>query len=477
MLAGFILSDMQRDIQHGPTMATVYGNRKMTQKSAVASLSYAKEGLFTSKLSVEHYSTYADLKRVVIDTLPYRYTWKGEREPDYFNLFKGKYNLHLSGAEAGIPTLGEDHEKHLTARTNLSYRLGEAHKLSVNHALSGFARTPDDPKRPQPERDMMDTRYSNKHILGLAYEFEQLEGKLNVTAFVKKYLQYVQVTEYQREFSGELVAVKGDSKNDYTGYGLVAAHHITPAIQLMVSGERAIRLPDNYEIFGNASENLLPTLRLRPESSINLNLGLNVEVLNRRKHLLKVNSNLFHRDTKDMIRRVVNSHNDINAQFENQDEILSQGFDVEANYTYDEALTLTLGTSVFNARFNKQYDQHGDEYIYYRDRLRNEPFLTFNANARYIKKGVFQKNATTSLYYNVAFVEAFFRDWESIGNAGKDVIPAQLSHDIGLSHTLPNQKITLSLDAKNIFNRQLFDNFGLQKPGRAFYLKINYKLF
>lgn len=477
LLVGIVLSDMQKDIQHGPTMATVYGNRKMTQKSAVASLSYAKENLLISGLSIDHYSTYSDLKRTVIDTLPYRYTWKGEREPDFFNLFKGKYNLHLSGAEAGVPTLGEDHEKHLTARTNLSYRLGKAHKFSVNHAFSGFSRKPDDPKRPRPERDMMDRRYSNKHILGFAYEFEDPEGKLNVTAFVKKYLQYVQLTEIERDFNGKLTAVKGHSNNDYNGYGLVAAYHITPAIQLMLSGERAIRMPGNYEIFGNASENLLPTLQLGPESSINLNLGLNVEVLHTQKHLLKVNSNLFRRDTKDMIRRVINTHNDTDAQFENQDKILSQGFDVETSYTYDGALTLTLGTSVFNARFNKQFDEHGDQYIYYRDRLRNEPFFTSNANARYIKKGIIQKNAITAFNYNMAFVEAFFRDWESIGSAGKDVIPAQLSHDIGLSHTFPNQKITLSLDAKNILNRQLFDNFGLQKPGRAFYLKINYKLF
>jgi len=30
------------------------------------------------------------------------------------------------------------------------------------------------------------------------------------------------------------------------------------------------------------------------------------------------------------------------------------------------------------------------------------------------------------------------------------------------------------VDAKNIFNKEAYDNFAVQKPGRAFYVKLNY---
>ena len=44
------------------------------------------------------------------------------------------------------------------------------------------------------------------------------------------------------------------------------------------------------------------------------------------------------------------------------------------------------------------------------------------------------------------------------------------------AYTFPANKITLSFDVKNIFNQQIFDNFGLQKPGRAFFAKITYSI-
>jgi outer membrane receptor protein involved in Fe transport len=54
--------------------------------------------------------------------------------------------------------------------------------------------------------------------------------------------------------------------------------------------------------------------------------------------------------------------------------------------------------------------------------------------------------------------------------------PTQFIQDFGLSYIFPNKKIILSFDAKNIFNREAYDNFAAQKPGRAFYLKLNYTI-
>jgi hypothetical protein len=90
---------------------------------------------------------------------------------------------------------------------------------------------------------------------------------------------------------------------------------------------------------------------------------------------------------------------------------------------------------------------------------------------------LFAAGSISSVYYNVNYVKGFLRNWANVGGNNLDRIPTQYANDVGATYTLPSRKITFSVDAKNIFNQQIFDNFGLQKPGRAFYTKITYAIF
>ncbi len=78
--------------------------------------------------------------------------------------------------------------------------------------------------------------------------------------------------------------------------------------------------------------------------------------------------------------------------------------------------------------------------------------------------------------YNFGYVHEFFRNWESLGGTGKAVIPTQMIHDLGLIYSFPNEKVTLSVNGKNLLNAQAFDNWALQKPGRAVYAKVSLKI-
>ena len=78
------------------------------------------------------------------------------------------------------------------------------------------------------------------------------------------------------------------------------------------------------------------------------------------------------------------------------------------------------------------------------------------------------------MHANINYVKAFHRNWANVGGNNLDIIPTQYPVDAGLTYAFPGQKIVLRFDAKNIFNQQVFDNFGLQKPGRAFFGKITY---
>ena len=75
------------------------------------------------------------------------------------------------------------------------------------------------------------------------------------------------------------------------------------------------------------------------------------------------------------------------------------------------------------------------------------------------------------------FVDTFNYNRKLYSNtAGTDFfnVPEQFIQDAGVSYIFPNKNFIASFDAKNMFNKQSYDNMGVQKPGRAFYLKLNY---
>jgi outer membrane receptor protein involved in Fe transport len=78
-----------------------------------------------------------------------------------------------------------------------------------------------------------------------------------------------------------------------------------------------------------------------------------------------------------------------------------------------------------------------------------------------------------NLYYSFRFVERFYTTWLDIEDFRT---PRQYIQDIGVSYAFPNNKFVITADAKNILDAQVYDNFVVQKPGRAFYLKLNYML-
>ena len=83
------------------------------------------------------------------------------------------------------------------------------------------------------------------------------------------------------------------------------------------------------------------------------------------------------------------------------------------------------------------------------------------------------------VFYNAYYTNEFaFKFAAGTNTTGEDefLIPKQISHDLGVSYTFPKRNFVLSFDVKNIFNQDVYDNLSVQKPGRAFYLKMNYTI-
>lgn len=109
----------------------------------------------------------------------------------------------------------------------------------------------------------------------------------------------------------------------------------------------------------------------------------------------------------------------------------------------------------------------------------NTPLFTMNAAMRYSVQNFIQKNSRLNLFYNAYFTDKFlYQNPPGNNNSGLEhfQIPKQFIQDLGLSYTFPKNNIVVSFDAKNIFNEAAYDNRSVQKPGRSFFLKLNYTI-
>lgn len=61
---------------------------------------------------------------------------------------------------------------------------------------------------------------------------------------------------------------------------------------------------------------------------------------------------------------------------------------------------------------------------------------------------------------------------EAVGNESKFIVPTQFSHNLTISYGVQEGRYNFSFECRNFTNEKLYDNFSLQKAGRAFYGKV-----
>ncbi|HZH54801.1 MAG TPA: hypothetical protein VFD72_04055, partial [Sphingobacteriaceae bacterium] len=329
---------------------------------------------------------------------------------------------------------------------------------------------------PQGLQLLENTRDLSKNISTFTYENLAFAGKLRSNVFYKFYQQTVTSKEpYQVTANPPLYDLNRIRKDEqYHGYGGAFSYALRPRLYILGSVERAIRFPNEREIFGSPADAINPG-NVQPEQSLNANIGVNLGRFNwAGVHHFRLNSSLFFRDTQGMIRQAITTGNSGTSYYENLEDVLSRGIDAELIYDYRDRFNFTLNFSKFDVLFNTRYNKEGAEYLYYRQQIRNEPSFKLNATFSYQFPNFLQTADRMLVHFHTAFVEGFLRNWSNVGLNHLDQIPTQLSNDLGFVYTFPGQKVSFSADLKNMFNRQRFDNFGLQKPGRAFYSKIVY---
>lgn len=475
-LLGYNASDDYNEIQHGTYMTIPYKGRFTESQANVLSVKYAKSDFLTKGLEVNFNGMISERQQIVNDTVKWNYDWFGKKSIG----LNGNPIMRPNGAQQGAPTINHINRNIVTFRGGATYDFSTKHRVIFSHMYYTIDRTQRDEMRSEAEREFIGTRDLYKNISALAYEATLFESKFKANVFGKYYQQKIDrmdpilITENGEKIKSE---DRVTSNRNTSGYGLAASYAVKKNLTILLSGEKAVRMPSENEVFGSPGDNIIENLGIRPEISNNLNVGLRAGPYNiDSNHKLTVYASGFLRDTKDKIVRKINPRLNDAVQtdpFENLGKTKSIGFEGELNYTWKDNLSILLNFSKFNTVFNMPYDPNGNEYTYYNQQLPNEPFFTINSTIQYGFKNVLQKRAALNLYYSAGFVDRFHTTWLEIEDFRT---PRQFIQDIGLNYVFPNEKLVVSADLKNIFNKQAYDNFAVQKPGRGFYLKLNYTI-
>nr|WP_199001123.1 TonB-dependent receptor plug domain-containing protein [Flavobacterium sp. ASV13] len=469
-LIGMNVSEDFNEIQHGQSMTKPYKGRFSEANSRVISLNYAKKDFLVKDLEFTVNSVFSQRNEVVNDTVKWNYNWFGEKALGLY----GDPILSPSGAQQGAKTIQHINSNIFSTRAGLMYNLNENNKFVFNSMFYTVDRIQYDELSPLTSA-FLPTRDLQKNVFSLGYELQAFDSRLRINAFGKRYGQKTEerdptiVTE-----NGQNKIVEVIRKNDisFYGYGFASSYFILPKMMFTLSAEKAIRMPNENEIFGDPAENLIGNSSLKPEQSDNLNVGLRFGPYKINDHKLSIGGSGFWRNSKDKIVRQFS--NRLNEALQttpsvNLGKAQSIGYEASFEYSYNNRLFIGMNMSKFNSLFKDKYDINGGILPHYNKQLPNEPYFTVNGNVQYNFKDILQKNSELNLYYNFGYVGEFYTTWLEI-----DKTTAQFPHDLGISYVLPNKKFIVSFDAKNITNEQVYDNFAVQKPGRAFYLKLNY---
>jgi len=253
------------------------------------------------------------------------------------------------------------------------------------------------------------------------------------------------------------------------GAGDSFRYRLLPWLYAKASYEFATRLPRPDEVFGDGVL-VLANLGLQPEVSHNANVGSRIEFRERTVGEWTLDVNAFLRESD---RLVVLLGNDRFSSYQNVYEARSIGVENAATWGSPGRYASLEGTLTWQDVRNAS--RSGAFGAFAGDRIPNRPYLFASWGARLRFANLPGPDDTLEPFYNGRFVNEFFRGWESQGlREFKQVVDAQVTHGLGLCWTLDRYPLrgSATFEVDNLTDAKMFDNFGVQRPGRAYYLKL-----
>lgn len=464
LLVGLIGSQNDADVQTGATMDAVYGGVKAKSNSLIPSLRWKKEALFVTGLSASLYGAYSRVNSYATDTLSRRYNWLGEWVPT------------ATRGEA-YHTDSKMKDREWVTHANVSYLLNLHQSITLNHLLTAHTRSYFDRVDPENESNKIPQKLA-KNITGLGWVIQY--DRWSANAFLKRY--HLRSTSYKilDRFTENEQLTQLIERKEALGYGAAGSYFITPQWQVKLSYEHAYRLPESNEMFGDGLiQQRNPDLK--PEQSDNVNLGLLFDGA-QADHRFHFEANGIYRNTQDFIRKGVSLTSNPTTGYENLGKIRTMGLEGGFRYNWKKRVTLGATATYQDIRDRERYETNNSyvgsaqiEHITYGERVPNIPYLFGNAYLGLQFQHVGLQESELSFNYSFDWLKGYYLSFPGLGaRSSKKIIPDQTSHDLSVDYALEQGRYNVAIECINLFNKRLYDNYRLQKPGRALYVKFRY---
>lgn len=461
LLAGVGFSGIRRDLQTGSLQYPAIGEATGEEDNHHVSLRYSKHGLLNKKLDLDGFLLLNTINFVFVDTSSRSYQWDG-------TVFRVRTSK--TAGELGDKQIYRATQKDFSQRYNIAYHITPNQSLTLNVISGTTTQKNTDPNKVEGTSvDDNSSEYS-KMIIGLGHDMTLWDEKLRSTAYVKYYRMDASIDSTLRWRGGYFDLAPMDAVKTFTGGGLGFSYIISDRILAKVSAEYACRLPTTYELLGDGISTVA-NVSLKPEVSMNYNLGFSSKLITGEELLLTFEAAGFYRKAKDFIRATAGVTRSTHI---NYDKVLVRGAEGELKLVLDDKLAIRANATYQQVLDDNKYIGGSLPNYTYGVQLPNTPYFFGNFDAEYRFKDVFSK-LNIIPYYNLLYVNEFYLGYENIARGDrKYTIPMQLVQDIGITASGPSEKYSVSLECSNIMDEEVYDNFRLQKPGRAFNFKITY---
>ena len=423
------------------------------------SLEYSKRNLIIKGLSLVATANYNRNSTTNVDTATYRYNWLGQRQKK------------SDPGEQSYQYMRSDNNNWNTSVT-LNYHFAHGQTLTLNNVFNAFSRNNTSLLYNTEATEAIGKR-TRKDIAGLSYRLMPSE-KWNVSVFGKYYSLYVSGPVAVDENASDYV--RRSRSLDSWGFGAAGTYFILPGLQAKLSYEKAYRLPTIEEMFGD--EDLeTGSVMLRPESSHNVNVNLSWQ----KKidlHSFYAEGGLIYRDTRDYIQRSIASlsGNREGAYYENYGKVKTLGYNFSLRYNLGRWLSIGGNFTQMNVKDNERLMKGSTSVSnpLYGSRMPNVPYRFADSDVNFYWHDLGGKGNVLTLTYDNQYLHSFcyYSDGVQAVNLSEYMVPTQFSHNLTLAYSMDGGRYNLSVECRNFTDEKLYDNFSLQKAGRAFYAKV-----
>lgn len=252
-----------------------------------------KSGILNNRLNFESHFSLSHTTNNFVDTARVNHDFEGNIYP----------SPNGQGETGDVPHNSNDKGWEINERINLDYKLSTNHSLSLNTLINYAQRQPNDDIASQHAGFIIGGFPSKKTsvVSGLTWE-AKLFGRKLTNMFSAKYFHLH--SEIEDLTSYEMIEAPKKKSNTTSQIGWIEAMKYEPfrGFHLKASYQRAIRLPNSQELFGDGIITF-PAAGLKPEKSHNFNLGFLIDkndVLGLSRLQFEVNG--FYMQVSDMIK-------------------------------------------------------------------------------------------------------------------------------------------------------------------------------